>query len=105
MRFSVGEIVVTPRAQEVLDRAGVEASVLLARHQAGDWGSVSPEQRRLNEMSLQQRLHLVSTYETPLGDMVTVFTKADRSYTLVHLAPPQPAAASHRHAPQRVVLH
>lgn len=94
MRFSVGDIVVTPRAQEVLERAGLEACDLLARHQSGDWGIVSPEQRQLNELSLEQRLNVVSTYETPLGELVTVFTKADRSYTLVHLAPPQHTSAS-----------
>lgn len=91
-KFNLGQIVATPRAVEALTRSQLSVDEILARHVAGDWGDVSDEQWGLNELSLLEELALISTYATALGDRVTVFTRADRSYTLVHLAPYPPAA-------------
>ena len=38
--FPVGRTVATPGALTLLDHAGVNASVLLARHQRGDFGDI-----------------------------------------------------------------
>ena len=86
MKFSLGQIVVTPKAEEALHDWGQSAESLLARHQSGDWGDVSDEQRRVNEDGLGKRFNLVSCYHTPSGQSLTVFTKADRSFTLVHIS-------------------
>lgn len=86
-KFVLGEVIVTPRARQVLGRAGLTADEILARHGAGDWGDVSDEQWGLNELALHERFNLISAYATPEGERVTVFTKNDRSFTLVHLAP------------------
>jgi hypothetical protein len=89
MKFPLGQIVVTPKAEEVLQHWGQSADAILARHQSGDWGEVSDEQRRVNEDGLGKRFNLVSCYHTPSGQWLTVFTKADRSLTLVSISPDQ----------------
>jgi len=37
-RFPLGRVVATPGALEVLEKTGISAYRLLARHQSGDWG-------------------------------------------------------------------
>lgn len=86
-KFPLGQIVVTPRAAEVLRAAGQTSDALLARHQAGDWGDVDEHERALNEAGIDQRFNLVSNYLMPQGERLTIVTQADRSYTLIHLGP------------------
>lgn len=93
MRFSLGQLIVTPRAAQWVEEAGTTVDALLERHARGDWGEVTEEQWRLNDESLRQNLNLVSTYDLKHGDRLTIFTKADRSYTLVHLSPSRTTAA------------
>jgi len=85
-KFELGEVVVTPNVYDVLNACGQQPEELLVRHQAGDWGDVSPEERRINEQGLSQRLSITSTYRTNTGQHVTVFTRGDRTFTFVHVA-------------------
>jgi hypothetical protein len=39
--FPLGQVVATPGALGVLAETGMDARVLLARHQSGDWGERS----------------------------------------------------------------
>jgi hypothetical protein len=87
MKFDLGQVVVTPGAQEALSNWGENVDALLSRHQTGDWGDVSEEIRKVNEEGVAGQRNLVSIYTTPSGTAITVFTKADRSMTLVHLGP------------------
>ena len=72
---------------ELLAATGVAPTGLLARHVAGDWGAVPPEDARENALSLRQGFRLVSSY--PVGDdpaaRVWIITEADRSATLLLL--------------------
>ena len=86
-RFKLGQVVVTPRADEMLQAWGCAVEEILERHQAGDWGDVSESQRQLNEEGINKDLDVVSTYSNNNGSKLTVFTKSDRSYTLVHISP------------------
>lgn len=87
MKFELGQVVVTHLAQDLLDACGHRPEELLARHQSGDWGDVSAEERRINEQGVHNNLSLVSSYHIASGHRLTVFTKADRSYTFVHVMP------------------
>jgi len=84
-RFELGQVVVTPRAGEVLAQWGQTAEELLERHQSCDWGDITEEERQINEFAVSRAMNVVSCYTTPGGDQLTVFTRADRAYTLVHL--------------------
>jgi len=87
MKFSLGQIVITPKATELLRAANQRPEDLLTRHQQGDWGDVSDEDKKLNDEGLARPLNLVSVYKLSTGYSVTVFTKADRSVTMMHVSP------------------
>jgi hypothetical protein len=82
-RFRLGRIVATPHALAKL----TQPDILLAiqRHQAGDWGDISPEDARENELSLQEGFRLLSVYHSSAGVKFWLITEADRSVTTVLL--------------------
>lgn len=93
--LELGQIIVTPRAEEELAREGTTVDQLLARHVTGDAGNVATLQRVLNLLSNEWRMAVVSTYETAHGEEVTVYTTPDRSSTLVHMSPSKKAFRRH----------
>ena len=52
VRFSSGEMKVTPKAMSLIAKHGFHQQALIARHRAGDWGDVSDAQSRRNELAL-----------------------------------------------------
>lgn len=80
--FPLGRLVATPGALAILAGAGVNPAELLARHQAGDWGNVPPEDARENERSLKYGFRVVSSYEVA-GERLWIITEADRSSTCI----------------------
>jgi len=87
MKFAIGRIVVTPAASQLLDECHRTVEQLLDRHRAGDWGDIDADGWRLNDQSLDQDMNLMSIYELAEGKRISVFTHADRSLTIIHLAP------------------
>ena len=83
-RFPLGQIVATPGALDVLDRGAVNASELLRRHQAGDWGNVPPEDADENNRSVENGWRVLSSYSVGT-DRLWVITEADRSSTTLLL--------------------
>jgi hypothetical protein len=83
--FSLGSIVATPGALEAMEHAGTSPAVLLARHQRGDWGDLSADDRRENEFSLGRRLRIFSAYHLDPDVKIWVITEADRSATTLLL--------------------
>ncbi len=80
-RFRLGKIVSTPNA---LDRLTQEDILMgIQRHQAGDWGDVSEDDRTKNELSLKQGLRLWSVYHAGNGVKFWLITEADRKVTTV----------------------
>jgi hypothetical protein len=84
-RFALGQTVITPGAEEALEIAGQTASEFLCRHLSGDWGELSDDDVRENELSLEQGFRLLSRYETTKGERVWIITEADRSATTILL--------------------
>lgn len=82
--FSLGQVVATPGALDALDRAAVNATDLLRRHQHGDWGNVPPEDAEENVRSVAHGWRILSSY--PVGaDRIWIITEADRSSTTLLL--------------------
>ncbi len=82
--FSLGQVVATPRGLEMLEEAGEDFCLLLARHHSGDWGELDSHDRRENELSLKHGWRILSSY--PIGnERVWIITEADRSYTTILL--------------------
>ena len=84
-RFALGQTVITPGALEALETAGQTAIEFLRRHLAGDWGELSEDDVKENELSLEQGFRLLSRYQTTKGEPIWIITEADRSSTTVLL--------------------
>ncbi len=84
-RFLLGTLVATPGALKLLGELGVSPSTLLERHAAGDWGELSPADRRANKVALENGTRLLSAYTLDGGVTVWIITEADRSSTCILL--------------------
>jgi hypothetical protein len=85
VNFQLGQVVATPAALETLTAAGVDPLELLSRHDAGDWGDLSDEDRKANEVALTMGERLLSSYKLENGEKVWIITEWDRSYTTILL--------------------
>ena len=83
--FPLGGLYATPGAIEALREAGQEAGEFLRRHQYGDWGDLSDDDKQENDFSASRSLRVFSAYYTKVGMKLWVITEADRSATTVLL--------------------
>jgi hypothetical protein len=84
--FSLGRLVATPGALAALEKAGQTPLEFLARHVRGDWGELTADDRKENQLSLERGFRLLSSYRTNAGDTkLWVITEADRSVTTILL--------------------
>ena len=81
IRFELGTVVGTPAAVRCLRQCGVDPDTLLARHQSGDWGELTLEDRNENERSVISGLRILSSYPMANGESIWIITEADRSAT------------------------
>jgi hypothetical protein len=84
-RFSLGQTCATPGALEALSDAGQDAAHFLLRHQSGDWGDLTEDDKRENEFSVGKYLRIFSAYHTSKGEKLWIITEADRSVTTILL--------------------
>ena len=84
-RFALGQTLITPGAEEALQIAGQTAIEFLRRHMSCDWGELSDEDVKENELSLEQGFRLLSRYQTAKGERIWIITEADRSATTILL--------------------
>lgn len=82
-RFRIGKIVSTANALEQLTREDILRAI--GRHQAGDWGDVSEDDRTKNELALKQGQRLWSVYHAANSRKFWLITEADRRTTTVLL--------------------
>ena len=85
MRFVLGRILATPGALEALRKAGENPASFLLRHANGDWGNLSEEDKRENELSVRTGLRILSAYKLRSDVRIWVITEADRSATTLLL--------------------
>jgi hypothetical protein len=74
--FSPGQIVATPGALSM----GIDLLTYLKCHLTGEWGDLSANDKRENELALGQPLRILSAYNTTAGRL-WIITEADRSAT------------------------
>lgn len=84
IRFSLGHLVATPGALELLERMSVNECELLQRHQRGDWGNVPAEDAIENENSIVNGNRILSSYQL-CDERIWIITEADRSATTLLL--------------------
>lgn len=84
-RFLLGRTYITPGAQEALTLAGQTGIEFLRRHMSGDFGELSAEDARENELSVRKGFRVLSAYRTAKGERLWIITEADRSSTTMLL--------------------
>jgi hypothetical protein len=83
--FHPGKLLVSHAALAALRTNGVPVISIVLRHIAGDWGIVSDDDRRHNDLSIAAGLRLLSIYRLPVGGRLIVTTEWNRSHTTVDL--------------------
>ena len=84
-RFPLGQTCATPGALAALSEAGQDAAQFLCRHQSGDWGNLSEEDKQENEFSVDKYLRIFSSYRISDDERIWIITEADRSVTTILL--------------------
>ncbi len=82
-RFQLGRLYITPAAATALPQDEVVAA--LARHAAGDWGTLESGDWEANERALANGGRLVSAYVAGSGRKFWIITEAGRDCTTVLL--------------------
>jgi hypothetical protein len=83
--FPFGQIVATPGALALLEKANKSPLEFLSRHLRADWGDLCQEDKTENELSLKHGLRLFSSYPVTDSDNLWIITEADRSVTTLLL--------------------
>lgn len=81
-KFNLGRVTATPAVMGVV--GANEILLALARHAAGDWGSVGWEDKEANERALRDSGRLLSSYYSR-GTKFWIITEPNRSATTVLL--------------------
>jgi hypothetical protein len=83
--FSLGRLVATPGALHALETTGQNPHEFVRRHASGDWGDLDEEDRKENELSVQNGFRILSAYHLNDGTKIWIITEADRSSTTLLL--------------------
>ena len=86
--FTLGNVVATPGALELLDRHGLNAASILQRHMCGDFGAVCADDRAANLAAIRDQTRILSAYQVGhdgKSEKLWVLTEADRSVTTLLL--------------------
>ena len=75
-RFHLGQVVATPTALEVIAQGCHSPAEFLDRHVRGDWGSLSADDRQVNEEALTDGSRILSAYRTRTGTKIWIITEA-----------------------------
>ncbi|WP_296650460.1 hypothetical protein [Paraburkholderia sp.] len=78
--FHLGQVVATRGVFVHLEHHGIAPVQYLTRHVCGDWGSVSAEDAKTNQLAIAHGARILSSYDIA-GKRVWIITEADRSMT------------------------
>ncbi|HDR9181147.1 TPA: hypothetical protein QDB06_001698 [Burkholderia vietnamiensis] len=81
--FHPGKLLVSHAALAALRANGVPVVSIVLRHIAGDWGIVSEDDKRQNDVSIAAGLRLISIYRLADQIRILVITEWDRSNTTI----------------------
>ena len=82
--FTLGRIVATPAAREILGELNYSSLDLLRRHMTGDWIEMDTEDQQANREAIVEGDRVFSAF-TIQGIKFWVVTEADRSATTILL--------------------
>ena len=74
--FNLGQKLATHGALDALAEAGLPPTVLLRRHQTGDWGELDDHDKLANARALVDGSRILSAYHLKTGTRIWVITDA-----------------------------
>jgi hypothetical protein len=83
--FDLGQLVATPGALAALEKSGQSPTVFLQRHVTGDWGELSADDRKENELSVEKGFRILSSYKINADERLWVITEGSRCHTTILL--------------------
>jgi hypothetical protein len=83
--FDLGQLVATPGALAALEKSGQSPVDFLSRHVTGDWGELSEDDRRENQLSVKKGFRILSSYKTNADERLWVITEGSRCHTTILL--------------------
>ena len=83
--FPLGQVLITPPAEAVLQEAGRTFKDFLDRHASGDWGEIDVDDWNANEEALTSGARLMSVYAVTETQKVWIITESDHSATTILL--------------------
>lgn len=84
-KFPLGRVSMTRGVHALVLEGRLDPSTLLQRHVTGDWGDLDDEDKRENEMSIEDGSRLMSSYRIDATLTVWVITEAGRQVTTILL--------------------
>ena len=84
VKFEMGTLSVSEKAEHALAFAEETLGMLLTRHAQGEWGEVTKKRKQANERAVCQNGPILSLYTTSKGDKIRVLTRADRTLTVIY---------------------
>ena len=83
--FPLGQVLIAPPAEAVLQEAGRTFQEFLDRHASGDWGEIDVDDWNANEEALTSGARLMSVYTVSDKQKIWIITESDRACTTLLL--------------------
>jgi len=83
--FTLGTVLITPGALDMLEALQLAPLPFVLRHVAGDWGDLCQEDKQANAAALTYGSRLLSAYDIPPNHRLWIITEADRRSTTLLL--------------------
>ncbi len=83
--FTLGTLLITPGALDMLEALQLAPLPFVLRHVAGDWGDLCDEDKQANAAALTYGSRLLSAYDIPPNHRLWIITEADRRSTTLLL--------------------
>ena len=77
--FTLGKILSTGGALELLERFNINLHDLVQRHVSGDFGDLCDEDKQLNRQAIEDGSRILSSYSVSDSDKVWLITEAKNS--------------------------
>ncbi len=83
--FPLGQIFLTIGAQDALEEACQLPNEFLVKHQKGEWGLVSEDAVKENDLSVKEGFQILSAYKPSKHEKIWIITEANRESTTLLL--------------------
>jgi hypothetical protein len=83
--FRLGRVVATPGILQAIEETGESLISYLSRHQHGDWGDLSDDDKQANIEALSCGTRILSAFHLIDSTKIWIITEADRSSTCILL--------------------